>query len=222
VAEAPNALIAIQQAEDNHPDLMFLDVQMPEISGLQLAGTLIQLEQPPLIVFVTGYSEHALAAFDHDALDYLVKPVASDRLAKTLAKVRMRLSDKTARHAAETRIAEKSRESPLMRLPVREQYSVRLVRVEDIYYASARNKRVYVHTVDAEYSTYYTLTQLEDLLPREKFCRVHESAIVNLERIEQIHFLGNHSYSISLTNAVQIPVGRLRYPELQKRLGIDG
>jgi len=220
VGEAPNALIAIQLAEEKHPDLMFLDVQMPEISGLQLAGTLIQLEQPPLIVFVTGYSEHALAAFDHDALDYLVKPVASDRLARTLAKVRLRLTDKSARDAAETRIGEKSREAPVRRLPVREQYSVRLVRVEEIYYASARNKRVYIHTEDAEYSTYYTLTQLEELLPRDGFCRAHESAIVNLERIEQIHFLGNHSYSISLSNSVQIPVGRSRYPELQKRLGL--
>jgi two-component system LytT family response regulator len=80
---------------------------------------------------------------------------------------------------------------------------------------------VYIHTEGAEYSTYYTLTQLEELLPHEVFCRVHESAIVNLERIEEIHFLGNHSYKISLTNAIQIPVGRSRYAELQKRLGLD-
>lgn len=221
VTEAQNALVAIQAAEDSRPDVMFVDVQMPEISGLQLAGTLIQLDEPPLIVFVTGYSEHALAAFDHDALDYLVKPVASGRLAKTLARVRLRLTDKSARDAAQARIGERIQETPLKRLPVREQYSVRLVRVEDIYCATARNKRVYIHTTDSEYGTYYTLTQLEYLLPREMFCRAHESSIVNLERIEQIHFLGNHSYSISLTNGLQIPVGRTRYAELQRRLGLD-
>jgi DNA-binding LytR/AlgR family response regulator len=221
IGDAPNALIAIQHVEDHHPDVVFLDVQMPEISGLQLAGTLIKLEQPPLIVFVTGYSEHALAAFDHEALDYLVKPVASERLAKTLAKVRMRLTDKSARHAAEVQIEEKSREAPMRRLPVRGQYSVRLVRIEDIFCATARNKKVYIHTEDAEYSTYYTLTQLEDLLSSEVFCRVHESAIVNLDRIEEIHFLGNHSYRVSLTNRMQIPIGRSRYAELQKRLGLE-
>ncbi len=96
---------------------MFPDIQMPEMSGLQLAGTLIHLNQPPLIVFVTGYSEHALAAFDNDALDYLVKPVAADRLAKTIAKVRLRLSDKRFRSMAEALTEEKNREAPLEATP---------------------------------------------------------------------------------------------------------
>lgn len=221
VGEAPNALVAIQLAEDAHPDVVFLDVEMPEISGMQLAGTLIQLDQPPLIIFVTGYSEHAIAAFDNDALDYLLKPVSADRLAKSLARARERLTDMGARLAAQSSIQESVRQTPIRRLPVREQYSVRLVRVEEIYSATASNKRVFVRTKDAEYRTYYTLSQLESLLPSDQFCRVHESAIVNLDRIEEIHFLGNHSYSISLTNGVQIPVGRSRYAGLQKKLGLN-
>src|SRR5437762_7674024 len=88
LGEAESATLALQQAEDLQPELLFLDIQMPGLTGMQVASALLHLDVSPLIVFVTGYSEHAVTAFEHDALDYLVKPVAADRLAKTLVRAR--------------------------------------------------------------------------------------------------------------------------------------
>ncbi len=222
VGEGENAEEALQLAEDLKPDLLFLDIQMPGLTGMQIAKALVQLEASPLLVFVTGYSEHAVAAFENDAMDYLVKPVSPDRLAKTLQRARERLANNQARSQEKERILRDGNGSPpLRRLPVRGDYTVRLIRVEDILCAVAREKRVFVRTLEGEYRTYYTLKQLETLLPPDQFLRVHDSGLVNLERIEELIFLGNHSYAIRLSSGFQLPVGRTRYAELRQRLGLD-
>ncbi len=222
VGEAENAMQALQGVEDLHPDLLFLDIRMPGLNGMQVASALLHRKDAPLLIFVTGYSEHAVSAFEHDALDYLVKPVAPDRLAKTLLRARERLANNRLRRDARERVLQQAAGTPpLRRLPIREEYAVRLVRVEEIVCAAARDKRVFVHTAQGEHRTYYTLTQLETLLPPEQFLRVHDSCLVNLERIEEVLFLGNHSYALRLTGGLQVPIGRTRYPELQRRLGLD-
>ncbi|MGH9207187.1 MAG: LytR/AlgR family response regulator transcription factor, partial [Acidimicrobiales bacterium] len=206
VGEAENAAQALEQAEQLRPELLLLDIQMPVLTGMQLASALVHLDPAPLIIFVTGYSEHAVAAFENDALDYLVKPVSADRLAKTLVRARERLADAQARKAVRERItACAAAPSPLRRLPVRGDYVVHLLRVEEILVAAAREKRVFVRTVSGEYRTYYTLTQLESLLPTKLFLRVHDSCIVNIEQVEELIFLGNHAYEVRLSDGQRLP-----------------
>ena len=108
----------------------------------------------------------------------------------------------------------------LRRLPVRKDYTVRLLRLDEIICANARDKHVYVRTAEAEERTCYTLTQLEALLPCENFFRIHDSCIINMDFLEEILLLGNHAYAVQLANGLQLPVGRTRYPELLKRLGL--
>ena len=221
IGEADNAAMALQLTEDLRPDLLLLDIQMPGLSGMQMASALLHLESAPLLIFVTGYSEHAVAAFEHDALDYLVKPVVPERLAKTLVRARERLTDMKLRREVQQRVLQSAAKSePLRRLPVRGDYAVRLIRIEDIICIVARDKRVLVRTQDGEHRTYYTLTQLETLLPSEHFLRIHESYIVNLDIVEELLFLGNHAYEVRLSNTERLPVGRTRYAELQRRLGL--
>lgn len=222
IGEADNAATALQMAEDLRPDLLFLDIRMPGLSGMQAADVLLHLEPAPLVVFVTGFSEHAAQAFEQDTLDYIVKPVSAERLAKTLARARARLADAGARAAAARSVQSLAGQMPLRRLPIRGDYAVRLVRVEEILYAAAREKRVFVRTQDSgEYRTYYTLTYLESVLPQEQFLRIHDSYIVLVDAVEELLFLGNHAYEIRLTDGQRLPVGRTRYPELQRRLGLD-
>ena len=221
VGEADNAATALERAEDLRPDALFLDIQMPGLSGMQMAGALLHLDPAPLLIFVTGFSEHAAAAFEHDAVDYLVKPVAPQRLAKTLMRARERLTDRQGRRKMSEQVQQRIAESaPLSRLPIRGDYTVRLVRVEEIAYAIAREKRVYVRTANDEHRTYYTLTQLETLLPPDRFLRIHDSCVVNLDVVEELIFLGNHAYEVRLSNGQRLPVGRKRYPDLQRRLGL--
>lgn len=222
LGEAESAAMALQLAEEVPPDLLLLDIRMPGLSGMQLAGALLHLHAPPLIIFVTGYSEHAVSAFEHDALDYLVKPVSAERLAKTLVRARDRLADREFRRLAEQRVFERAAAAPpLRRLPVRGAYAIRLIRVDEIVCAVARDKRVFVRVKEGEYRTYYTLTQLESLLPAEQFLRIHDSYLVNLDAVEELLFLGNHTYAVRLSTAHQVPVGRKHYGELQRRLGLD-
>ena len=167
--EAENGVETMRQVEDLRPDLLFLDIQMPGLNGMQVASATAHLEQPPRIVFVTGYSEHAVAAFEHNALDYLVKPVSPERLAKSLERAKAQ-DNAIPQEQARLRLEERLRETPpLRRLPVREDYAVRLIRLEDIFCLAARDKRVFARTAAGEFRTYYTLTQLESLLPPEQF-----------------------------------------------------
>lgn len=215
LGEAESAARALPLAEDLAPDVIFLDIQMPGLTGLQLAEALRQSCPKVLVAFVTGYSEHAVTAFEHAALDYLVKPVGSERLARTLERVRERLAS-GAVEGPEPELPL----TPLKRLPIRRDYSVLLPRVEEVRCAVAQDKRVVVRTAAGEFRTYYTLAQLEKLLPPELFLRVHDSAIVNLEAVEELLYLGSHAYAIRLAGDVQIPVSRTRFSVLQERLGV--
>jgi len=221
VGEAENGITALQLAEDLRPDLLFLDIQMPGLTGLQMAMALRQLDHPPLLVFVTGYSEHALTAFEHDALDYLLKPITAERLAITQARARERLSKLHRREPAHQAVREEPGDAvPLRSLPVRADYAVRFIPVRDILCAVARDKRVFVRTREGEFRTYYTLTQMETLLPAEYFLRIHDSSIVNLDAVTELCFLGDHTYEIRLSNDQMLRVGRTRYADLQRRMGL--
>lgn len=223
VGEADNAAMALQLSEDLQPEALFLDIQMPGLTGMQMASALTRLDNPPLIVFVTGYSEHALSAFEQGALDYLVKPVTQERLAVTLVRVRERLTDRQARATAHQTMAQATEIAPvpLRMLPIRADYAVRFLPLDSILYLFARDKKVFAMTEEGEHRTYYTLTQLESLLPSERFIRVHDSTIVNLDSVVELLLLGDHAYEVRLKNRQRVRVGRARYAELQRRLGLN-
>jgi DNA-binding LytR/AlgR family response regulator len=222
VGEAQNGSVALQLAEDLHPDVMFLDIQMPGLTGMQMAYAILHMDIAPIIVFVTGYSEHALNAFDNGALDYLVKPVSVERLTVTLARVRERLSDRKARTEAQLHSIERADKMPFLRsLPVRADYAVKFIALDKVLCAIARDKKVYARTEMGEFRTFYTLTQLETLLPTDRFVRIHDSALVNLDAVVELLFLGDHTYEVRLTDGERIRVGRTRYADLQRHLGLD-
>jgi two-component system LytT family response regulator len=220
LAEGESGLEALNLAESLRPDLLFLDIQMPDITGMQTAAAVENLDFKTKVVFVTGYSEFAVEAFDREAFDYLIKPVAPERLGRTVERAQKLLS--TERLDAEFRdpARKPSGLTPLQRLPVRTDYSIKLLRLEEIEYAVARDKKVYVRSNGTEHRTYYTLTQLGQLLPVGDFMRIHSSAMVRLDAVDSVNFLGNHTYSVTLASGAILPVGRAYYPGLQARLGI--
>ena len=217
VAEGESGLEALRLTEAHRPDILFLDIQMPDMTGLQAAANLNSEKDQPMVVFVTGYSEHALEAFDRQALDYLIKPVAPERLEQTLMRVRSLMEKKVSPDVEGFSTPELN---PLKRLPVRTDYAIKLLRIDEIEFAVSRDKKVIVKTNGCEQRTYYTLSQLEELLPKDEFMRIHLSAIVRVGLIESVNFLGNHTYSVTLSGGVVLPIGRTDYADLQRRLGL--
>lgn len=217
IGEAVEAADGLAMAEDLAPDVVFLDIRMPGISGVEATSMFTQLEPPPLVILVTGYSEHAVEAFGRSALDYVLKPVSPERIGLALAKARKQLAlhRKARRGEALRRVGKLA---PAQRLPIRVKGAIKLVPIERILYAVTSGKCVLVRTKEAEFRTSYTLTQLEGILPAT-FMRVHASCVANLGAIEEILLLGEHTYGIRLVSGEELPLGRQQYPKLQERLG---
>lgn len=219
---ADNAEEAVVMAGELRPDVVFLDIEMPTTKGIDVAERLAGPDGATSIVFVTGFAEYALAAFDRGAVDYLLKPVMRSRLTQTIDRLRSRLSaEPTTSESLPGPLLAKGREigdPPLRRLSIRDDYRIRLIRTDAVLMVESRQKTVRILTDDGEFRGQYTLKYLEERLDREKFMRVHESYIVNLDAVEELLFLGNHVYEARLSDKTRVPVGRHRFPELKKRL----
>ena len=169
VAEAASVREAIEKLKEYPIDVIFLDINMPEATGLKLAEALRTLKFPPNVVFVTAYSEYALEAFKVNAVDYLVKPVETERLAQALARVR----ENVALHMQ----AQKSE-----RISVEKGGKKILISIDSIRFVMARDDYAYLQTDTDRYFSTVSLAQLEKRLDGHGFFRVHRGYLVNLFR----------------------------------------
>jgi len=208
VAEASNVREAIEKLKDHPCDVMFLDVNMPEANGLKLAEGLQTLKFPPAVVFVTAYSEFALDAFKVNAIDYLVKPVETERLAQAIARVR----DNVALHLH----AQKSE-----RISVEKGGKKILISIDKIRYVMARDDYAYLQTDTDRYFSTVSLAQLEKRLGTHGFFRVHRGYLVNLSMVEEVEPVPGGTLLLTLNGVEEkIPVSRRRVSLLKKTLGI--
>ena len=208
VAEAASVREAIEKLKEYQCDVMFLDINMPEANGLQLANALQHLRYPPAVVFVTAYSEFALDAFKVNAIDYLVKPVESDRLAQAVARVQ----ENVALHAQ----AQHSE-----RIPVEQGGKKLLIAIDKIRFVMARDDYAYLQTDTDRYFSTVSLAQLEKRLDGHGFFRVHRGYLVNLAMVEGVEPVSGGTLLLTL-NGVEdkIPVSRRRVSALKKALGL--
>ncbi|MBI1798208.1 MAG: response regulator transcription factor [Candidatus Eisenbacteria bacterium] len=181
---------ALEKIAALKPDVAFLDIHMPDLSGLEVARHL-KGEAVPIVVFVTAYDQYAVEAFEVAALDYLLKPIRRERLAETLS--RIAAEPRGARAAANQSAAiESALGQPglrdqlrtLTRLPVRHRREVRLLDLEQVPLLFSRDRLVLARAEGKEYLVDYTLQELEQRLPEGRFVRVHRGALVNVEAIE--------------------------------------
>ena len=208
VAEAASVREAIEKLKEHPCDVMFLDVNMPEANGLKLAEGLQTLKFPPAVVFVTAYSEYALEAFKVNALDYLVKPVETDRLAHAIARVR----DSVALHMQ----AQRSE-----RISVEKGGKKILISIEKIRFVMARDDYAYLQTDTDRYFSTVSLAQLEKRLDGHGFFRVHRGYLVNLSMVEEVEPVSGGTLLLTLNGVDEkIPVSRRRVSLLKKTLGI--
>ena len=183
VGEAEDGNSTVRLVDELKPELLFLDVRMPGLSGL---AALEQVQHRPAVVFTTAYDQYALAAFELAAVDYLLKPFGQDRFRSALERVRRLLTTNAAPSAIE-RAGETLSTRPLTRLFVRDRSAIRPIAVQEVDRFEARDDYVAVFCRGQTFLLNISLQKLEERLPAEQFVRIHRSHIINLDRITAIH-----------------------------------
>ena len=205
VGEAGDGLSALRMIDEKKPDAVFLDIRMPRLNGLEVAQQLTLRESPPRIVFVTAYDEHALEAFESEAVDYLVKPCTTKRLKKAVQKLAKPASDQNIAGAVR-RLGQKNLQKLAL---LHETKKVRfMIGWDEIIFMTSRDEKTYVITDRGELRAMENLGALAECLP-STFFRTHRSYVVNLERVEQIQPWGNGAYNLVLKGVSEvIPLSR--------------
>lgn len=216
IAQCADGFEAARAIERAHPDAVLLDIQMPGLSGLDVAAQL-SAEEAPLVVFVTAFDEHAVRAFEVSAVDYLLKPYDRERLEQGLRRVRERLEDRRARQTA-VAIA-RSYSNAAERLLVPEKEVLRLIDTATIESLEADDNYVHVHTATKDYVLRRTLQDLLAQLGEQRFVRIHKSAAVNIASIQSFTPLFKGDYDVKLASGRELRMSRRYKDSLFARLG---
>jgi two-component system, LytTR family, response regulator LytT len=229
IAQAGNGLEALSAIERTEPDLVFLDVQMPGLTGFEVARRLIDQDQTPCVVFVTAYDQHAIEAFEVNAVDYLLKPVEAGRLEQAVQRARKRLTFDRSGPGLPPLNEQLEQFVKMMtgRQTRREQVAVKvgerflLVQADEIIYASLADDSINIVTGQVSgTSNYRTLDDLQARLDPEVFWRVHRSHLVNINKIKEIvpWFSRNYILRMKDAKATEIPVSRSQTKRLREYL----
>jgi two-component system LytT family response regulator len=211
VAEAVDGRSALALADELRPDLLFLDVRLPELSGLEVAR---RLRHPAEIVFTTAYDRFAVAAFEIGAVDYLVKPFGRERLASAVARVRARLG--SAPVPASDRVRSSLEPGPLSRLFARHGDRIVPIAAEGIRRIQAQGDYAEVHAAEGVFLLHVTLVELAARLDPARFRQVHRSHIVNLDAVEHMRPYDDRRLAITLRDGSVIVASRAASEELRR------
>ena len=222
VAECADGQSAVGAILANKPDLVFLDVQMPEMDGFEVVRRIGPEKMPPT-VFVTAFDRYAIRAFDANAIDYLLKPVGAERFARALARAKGRIAEKssseTAQHMIATLAEIKRQNEYLERLPVSENGRILFVNTKVIDWIEANGNYARLHVGPRTHEIRETMSTLEHKLSPRDFLRIHRSTIVNVHRIREIQPWFHGYHLVLLQNGQKLRMSRY-LGEIAKRLGL--
>jgi two-component system, LytTR family, response regulator len=198
VGESSNGAQGIEQIRELSPDIVFADIQMPGLDGFEMidrtAGT-----RPPLFVFVTGYGEYAVRAFEIEAVDYLCKPCDKERLALSVERALRRLNSAVPSHGESQRLS---------RLSIKHDERILFLPVDEIVWIEAANKYVVIHTPAGSHISRQTIQDLEDQLNPGEFVRTHRSTLVRKAAVRGMQPLFHGDYIVKLMNGAEVPLSR--------------
>jgi len=222
VGEAENALEAMELIENVPYTVIFLDINMPGINGIELAKKLASKENAPAVIFTTAYEEYAFEAFNVHAYDYLLKPINPKRLEEAIQTVRER---KKINYPAQPKAAPQDEYSdlrPLEVIPAEQNGKTILIRPEEIVFISTDKDNVFVKTETHSYLTRFTLKELEARLDPKTFFRTHRCYLVNLRKMRELipYFNGTYTVVVQDKEKTEVPVSRTQARKLKDLLGI--
>ena len=220
--EASDGAMAVELIRTQKTDLVFLDVQMPELDGLGVIDA-VGVALMPLTVFVTAFDQHAVKAFEANALDYLLKPFSDERFDATMARVFQRLDERDrgefGERVMEMIAAAQSPHRPIDRLVVKAGGTTRFLRVSELDWIEGAGVYVNLHVAGKELLYRTSLTDLESRLDTSRFVRIHRSAIVNIERIVQLEPISHGEFEVVLKDGARLRLSRTYRAQLEARLG---
>jgi two-component system LytT family response regulator len=233
IGEAEDGLAAVEAIREQVPNLVFLDVQMPGLNGIDVIEE-VGREQMPVTVFVTAYDQYAIKAFDLAAVDYLLKPFDDERFEQAFERARNRIADRDTDAISRRLLRMLQEKDPslledetapdepyLERIAVQGRGKARIVSVDDITHITADGSYAELHTADGTHVIRERMKALAARLDPADFVRVHRSAIVRLDEVELILRSGGGNYAVRLGDGTTVSVSRGRIEELQERLGVD-
>jgi len=213
VGEASDGLAAVEAIERFNPEVVFLDIEMPGLSGFGVLDS-IPPEHWPMVVFTTAFEHYAIRAFEVHAVDYLLKPINRERLAECVARL-----DGTPAQAQRGQLDEARRQRKLERILVRRASKLVVIPVEDVAVFESEDKLVYVRTAEGRFVLNMSMKEIEDRVNGDVFCRVHKQAIVRLSLVREIHALPGGQYLAKLCDGYEVQVGRNYAHEFRSRFG---
>ncbi len=217
IGEAEDMHQALWDINDKQPDAVFLDIELEGGNGLELAKQFSNMKKRPMIVFVTAYDEYALAAFELEAIDYIVKPINKNRLLKAVDKL-IKLNgtnhvETTIESALSTKQEKKST------ITVKEDDRIIVINTKDVLYIGTEDRQAYIQTLDKKYLTDELLYKIMDKLG-DRFIQVHRGYIVNIKQIAVLEPWFNRTYLIILKDGSKISVSRSYVKAIKKALGL--
>jgi len=217
VQECNDGFEGVKAINHHHPDLIFLDIQMPKINGFEMLEI---LDQPPSVIFTTAYDEYAIHAFEAHAVDYLLKPFSRERFDKAMEKwmEQKGIEKKTATQS----LLEGASLTPAQneRIVVKIGGKIKIIPVPDVHYLEAADDYVSVHTAEGSFLKNKTMSHFEQILSGDQFIRTHRSYIVNIQQITRIDPYEKETHLAVLRSGKQVPVSKTGYAKLKAVLGL--
>ena len=219
VGECENGFDGLKAIQKLKPDLVFLDIMMPKLTGLEL---LELLDNPPVIIFSTAYDEYAIKAFEKNAVDYLLKPYSKKRFEEAVNKAKQKLSSENLHQKGLVDLMSYKPigEEVLSRVVVRTGSKIHIIAVENIRYIEAMDDYVRLHTLDGSFLKQNTMKFYESHLPKSEYVRIHRSFIVRVKEIARLETMEKDAYVALLHDGTQLSVSRSGYGRLRDVLGL--
>lgn len=216
IAECSDGFEGIKAIAQHQPDLIFLDIQMPKISGFEM---LELIDKHPAVIFTTAFDEYAIKAFEVNAVDYLLKPIEQSRFEQAMQKLPARLNqaEESTRAVLDAAALNPSQNN---RVVVKKNGVIKIIALSDIHYLEADDDYVKLSTAEGIFHKNKTMSFFEQTLPADQFIRIHRSYLINLAQVTKIELKEKDSYVVLLKSDIWLPVSKTGYVKLKSALGL--
>jgi two-component system LytT family response regulator len=216
IAECSDGFAGVKAINELKPDIVFLDIQMPKLTGFEM---LELIEETPLIIFITAYDQYAIRAFEMNATDYLLKPFTKARFEQALQKAIQNIEDKQATSPVKKLLsAMEDKPDILQRIAVKSGQRIHVIASDDILYIGAEGDYVMIYTKDSRFLKEKTMKYMESHLDPSHFVRIHRSTILNVNFIARVEIYDKESYSVLLKNNISLKASISGYKMLKQLL----